>query len=105
MCLAQQLGVDIFYQDTDSMVMQYSGVEKLRDAFKLKYGRELIASNKLGCFSSDFEAEIKCNIALWSQFSIYLAKKCYNHDLVVVDIEKEFLEMKSKYGKDKIGFE
>ena len=51
---AEDIGVKAFYTDTDSMMLQKSGVAKLREEYKNKYGRELIGKN-LGEFSSDFE--------------------------------------------------
>ena len=52
MCLAFDLGCHI-YQDTDSMHIEVDDLPKLVDAFRVKYGRELIGSD-MGQFHSDF---------------------------------------------------
>ena len=54
MCLAEDIGAMIYYTDTDSMHIDYDMVNTLGDAFKKKYGRELIGKN-LGQFHTDFE--------------------------------------------------
>jgi len=54
MCLAEDLGMSIFYQDTDSMHLPEEAVPKLEAAFKEKYGRELRGKD-LGQFHPDFE--------------------------------------------------
>ena len=53
MCLAFDIGCHIYYQDTDSMHIEVEDLPKLQEAFKLKYGRELIGSD-MGQFHSDF---------------------------------------------------
>ena len=57
MCLAEDLGVNIYYQDTDSMFIEASGMSTLSETFKNKYGRELIG-DKMGQFHNDIE-EVK----------------------------------------------
>ena len=54
MCLAEDMNIKIYYQDTDSMHIEFDKVNALGDAFKAKYGRELINESKLGCFHNDF---------------------------------------------------
>ena len=54
MCLADDLGCKIFYQDTDSMHIRKDDVPILAEAFKAKYGRELIGKN-MGQFHNDFD--------------------------------------------------
>ena len=49
MCLAEDIGADIEYTDTDSMHIDFDKVTPLADAFRLKYGRELIGK-QLGQF-------------------------------------------------------
>ena len=44
-CLAEDNNIDIFYQDTDSMSIEYENIETLRTKFNEKYNRELIGSN------------------------------------------------------------
>ena len=54
MCLAEDLDIEIYYQDTDSMHIENDKIELLSNEFKKKYNRELIGK-KLGQFHSDFE--------------------------------------------------
>ena len=54
MCLAEDLGIEIYYQDTDSMHIEYDKVEYLNQEFAKKYSRELIGSG-MGNFHTDFE--------------------------------------------------
>jgi len=71
MCLAEDISVNIYYQDTDSMHMDLDGVDRLGEAFEDKYGEELYGK-KLGQFSNDFGAEDK-----YSDRGIFLGKKMY----------------------------
>ena len=53
MCLAEDLDIHIFYQDTDSMHILDSQIKTLADAFYNKYGCKLIGK-QLGQFHTDF---------------------------------------------------
>ena len=75
MCLADQIGIDVYYQDTDSMHLEEEDVPKLAAAFKEKYGRELIGS-QLGQFHCDFDP-IKPGVPVHSIKLIALGKKSY----------------------------
>lgn len=70
MCLAEDLDCKIYYQDTDSMHILDSDIEKLSTEFKAKYNRELIGES-LGQFHSDFKDSAK------SVESYFLGKKAY----------------------------
>ena len=79
MVCAQDNAITIYYQDTDSMHMEYDKVELLSNKFEEKFGRKLIEMNEskaiLGQFHSDFaewdkEAQYSCE-------SIYCGKKMY----------------------------
>ena len=54
MCLAEDLNIKIYYQDTDSMHIEKDKLELLNNKFKLIYGRDLIGKN-LGQFHNDFD--------------------------------------------------
>ena len=77
MCLAYDIGCHIFYQDCDSMHIYKDDLDKLENAYKEKYGRELKGKN-LCQFHSDFplipggSGEIPVAI-----HSIFIAKKVY----------------------------
>jgi hypothetical protein len=82
MCLAEDEGLKIYYQDTDSMHIDDKDINILEDKFKKLYNRELIGKD-MGQFHSDFEfydedgnkrKDIKNIVAVES---IFLGKKCY----------------------------
>jgi hypothetical protein len=79
MCLAEDKGLQIFYQDTDSMHIKDKDIATLSDAFTEKYGRELIGKN-MGQFHSDFDIKGCHNIT--ARRSIFLGKKSYIDELV-----------------------
>lgn len=107
MCLAEDNDINIYYQDTDSMLLEDSGIKKLRKLFKEKYGRELVGKC-MGQFHSDFDynSDEECV----SVKSIFLGKKSYyckvktliNGKIIYVDhfrmkgITKEAVLEKSK---------
>ena len=89
MCTAEQLGMKIYYQDTDSMHIDEDSLEALETIYRYKYGCELIGT-KLTQFHSDFDTiadgnqikeayttnpSFKYNI--WSEKLIALGKKSY----------------------------
>jgi hypothetical protein len=76
MCLAEENGIPIYYQDTDSMHLQEDDVTKLATLFKDKYGQTLIGS-KLTQFHSDFEVPANCVAPVHSRLLIALGKKSY----------------------------
>jgi len=53
MCLAEDMDIDIYYQDTDSMHIVDDRIDDLANAYFKKYDRELIGK-KLGQFHCDF---------------------------------------------------
>ncbi len=85
MGLANDNDIEIYYQDTDSMHIVDSKVEKLETLFKEKYDREL-KGGKMGQFHCDFDFPGK---NLRTKKSIILGKKAY-FDLVINDEGQEF---------------
>ena len=75
MCTAELSGIDIFYQDTDSMHLLKQDVDKLREIYNEKYNRELIGTN-MGQFHSDFALSGAKN-EVFSTELICLGKKSY----------------------------
>ena len=55
MCLAEDLGINIYYQDTDSMHIEHDKLSLLSERFKEIHKRELIGENIMGCFHNDFD--------------------------------------------------
>lgn len=78
MCCAENNGILIDYQDTDSMHLFDDDIKKLSDCFKTLYGRELIGK-QLGQFHSDFDLK-GCDDVVAIR-SIFLGKKCYIDEL------------------------
>jgi len=95
MCLADDLKIDIFYQDTDSMHIRDVDIPILASSFKAKYSRELIGK-RFGQFHSDFELvkelpdgkKFECENVV-ARRSIFLGKKCYIDELVGTDEKGE----------------
>lgn len=74
MTTAEDAGLNIYYQDTDSMHINDVDISKLEKLYNEKYGRELIGK-KMGQFHSDFELG-KCK-NVYAVESIFLGKKSY----------------------------
>lgn len=75
MCLAEDLGMRIFYQDTDSMHIENHNLDYLAREYKKLYGRELIGSD-LGQFHSDFDLKPE-STNVRSIEGYFIGKKCY----------------------------
>ena len=91
LCLAQDLGIRIFYQDTDSMHIERDRVPELAAEFEKRYGFPLIG-NKLCQFHSDFSSkklEKTCpGKAIYAKESWFLAKKIYLDVLTCDDTDE-----------------
>ncbi|GMF37454.1 unnamed protein product [Phytophthora fragariaefolia] len=75
MCLAEDIDARIWYQDTDSMHIDYDSVQRLAEAYRDLYSKELIGK-QIGQFHVDFDlAGSKGNI--FARESIILSKKSY----------------------------
>lgn len=72
MCTAEDIGIKIYYQDTDSMHIQKNKIDDLAAEYKKRFGRELIGKN-LGQFHNDFD-EVENGYAYKS---IFVGKKMY----------------------------
>lgn len=72
MCTAEDLNINIYYQDTDSMHIQKSRLNDLSNEYFKRFGRELIGKN-LGQFHNDFD-EVADGYAYQS---IFVGKKMY----------------------------
>ena len=80
MCTAEDLGIYLFYQDTDSMHLYKEDIVKLESEYKKRYDRELIGS-QLGQFHSDFEP-VNGDSNVVAVKSIFIMKKTYIDKLV-----------------------
>ena len=72
MVTAEDLNINIYYQDTDSMHIQRNRLNDLANEFKRRFGRELIGTD-LGQFHNDFD-EVRDGYAYQSIFN---GKKMY----------------------------
>jgi hypothetical protein len=112
MCLAEDIDVDIYYQDTDSTHTPVDKIPDLEEAYFKKYGR-VLCGDKMGQFNCDFDSK-KLNkkylkihfnkkygrlptddemndkkikkefkIGIVSEESVFLGKKCYTDKLIV----------------------
>ena len=97
MCLAEDLNIPLFYQDTDSMHLAKDRLPELAKAFKAKYGSELIGKN-LCQFHSDFDSEklSKTGKEIYAVESYFLAKKVYVDVLTCEDTEETDLHIRMK---------
>ena len=81
MVLAEDNNCSMYYQDTDSIHMNYEDVEVLSNEYKNKYKRELIGKS-INQFHIDFEicdeeCEKEKNLSgIHSEEAYFLAKKC-----------------------------
>ena len=76
MCLAEDNDIKIYYQDTDSMHIEFDKVSELERLFKEKYGKILNGKN-MGQFHVDFDSKILDEDLIYSSKCIILGKKCY----------------------------
>lgn len=83
-CTAQDLGFKVYYQDTDSIHIDYANIPKLSEEFKRKYNRELIGKG-LGQFHSDFEP---CKIKNGEKPDVTLAL------LTIINGKKNYIDVK-----------
>ena len=88
MCLAEDLGIMIYYQDTDSMHIPVKDVPRLEDEYYKKYGRILRGAD-MGQFHPDFESD-KIKGDLKSVESYFLGKKAYCDKLMNDDGEVDY---------------
>lgn len=76
MCLAEDIGIKIYYQDTDSMHLHERAIPKLSEAFEEKYKTKLIGSDMCQ-FHTDFSVSDGGATNIRAVESIFLGKKCY----------------------------
>lgn len=76
MCLAEDLGIKIFYQDTDSMHIDQSKVKLLADKFYDDYKKVLIGKG-MGQFHGDFDFDCDEGHSPVAVESWFLGKKMY----------------------------
>ena len=75
-CSAEDLNIPVYYQDTDSIHIHQSNLDRLADEFKRRFGRQLIGK-QLGQFHSDFQTFGSTDEMPVATRSIFCAKKSY----------------------------
>lgn len=80
MCLAEDLDIDMYYTDTDSIHIDNSKIDYLAEEYKKINNKELIGKN-MSQFHTDFDSDILKGEIL-AKRSIFLGKKCYIDELV-----------------------
>lgn len=80
MVLAEELDIDMYYTDTDSIHIDNSKIDYLATEFKKINGRDLIGKG-MGQFHTDFDSNILKG-EITAKRSIFLGKKCYIDELV-----------------------
>jgi hypothetical protein len=90
MTLAEDIHLNIWYQDTDSMHINYEEVEVLSKAFTEKYNRDLIGGD-MSQFHIDFDLAGACG-DIYSIESYFLAKKVYIDILESVDKDNNTIQ-------------
>ncbi len=86
MCLAEDFGINIYYQDTDSMHIDADKINDLSILYYGLYGRDLIGKN-MGQFHSDFDFKSHKSYPPISTQLIAISKKLYCDKIRVVDPE------------------
>jgi len=84
MTLAEDIGCDIYYQDTDSMFVDAIKLPILKEEFMKKYNREL-SGKQMGQFESDFTSMNGRSDVQYASESIFLMKKMYMNQLRLQD--------------------
>lgn len=79
MCLGEDLKLNMYYQDTDSIHIDNHSVPILAEEFKKKYNKDLIGKG-MGQFHTDFDMDNACGEII-AKNSIFLGKKCYIDEL------------------------
>ncbi len=78
MCLAEDLHMKLYYQDTDSMHLKRDDLERLSVEYGKRYKRDLIGKS-MGQFHSDFPTV--GGVMPIAKRSIFCGKKCYIDEL------------------------
>ena len=81
-CTAEDLNIPIYYQDTDSIHIHQSNINRLAEEFKKRYNRELIGK-QLGQFHPDFVSFGSTDDMPIAIRSMFLMKKTYLDQLQI----------------------
>ena len=95
---ADDCDIKLYYQDTDSIHLNYEDVDQIENIYNEKYGSELVCE-ELGNFHSDFSIG-NASSEIYAIESLFLGKKTYIYILESTDkdgktINSEHIRMKS----------
>jgi hypothetical protein len=76
MCLGEDIGCQMYYQDTDSFFLKQNDLNKLEKAFEEKYQRKLIGKD-MGQFHSDFTSRDGRSDVVGATECLFIRKKLY----------------------------
>jgi DNA polymerase elongation subunit (family B) len=76
MCLSEDLGGRMYYQDTDSFFIHTDDLKMLETEFKKTYNRELVGKD-LGQFHSDFSSRDGRSDVKYALECLFIRKKNY----------------------------
>jgi hypothetical protein len=99
MVLAEDKNCKMYYQDTDSIHMNYEDVATITKEYREKYKRELIGKD-MNQFHIDFEIydeegeKIKELKDIHSEEAYFLGKKIYCHTITAIQVHKDGLQEK-----------
>lgn len=112
------VGVSIYYKDTDSLHIKKKNIKAINDEYKRLYNVDMFGG-ELGQFSSDFEMKVKCTDIKCID-AVYIAKKVYyerlqgidkdgnkviQHDCVIKGVNRAAIDkvVNEKYNGDYLG--
>lgn len=81
MVLAQDMGIDVYYTDTDSIHLDSDQIERLAAQYREIHGRELIGK-RMGQFHTDFPNHPETGNPTTSRRFIGVGKKAYVDELI-----------------------
>ena len=90
--VAQDLKINIYYQDTDSLHMDFNKIELLEEEYNRRYNKELIGG-QMGQFHNDLKIK---NENCYSKKCIILGKKCYIDVLQSLESDKTGYHIRMK---------
>jgi hypothetical protein len=85
MCLGEEIGCRMFYQDTDSFFIIKADLPKLEMMFNTIYGRQLSDKKELGQFHPDFTSRDGRDDVKYAKECLFIRKKLYCCKLLMED--------------------
>ena len=96
MCTAEDIGCEIYYQDTDSIRIKQSDIDKLQIEYKNKYKRDLIGK-EMGQFHNDYPNSENGLEASGATRFIGCAKKLYYNKVIYIDSKNNKIDSEDHF--------